>query len=142
MKKFSRIIDIAFAAVSAVFGILLIIYGIQSAGVDTSVPVDEDCIDTMWLTIPGILLLLDSVVYILRTRMFHSSAAFIFGNFLLFVLVAFITEVVYFQFIYYGLGKPQYKLMIPAILIVLVYGLDVVIVGSLCMLTHKIAEKS
>lgn len=142
MKKTSRIIDIAFGVISAAFGILLIVYGIHSAGVDTTVPTDERCLDTMWLTIPGILLLLDTAVYILRSRMFRSYAAFILLNFLLFVLVGFIAEVVYFQFIYFGFGKPQYKLMIPAILIVVVYGVAVMIVSSLCTLTHKIAEKS
>ena len=61
-----RIINIVFAAMSVVFGIVLILVGVHELGVDTDVAADEDVIDTMIFIVPGILLIADAAVYMLR----------------------------------------------------------------------------
>ena len=63
-----RTINIVFAILSAACGVALLLYGIKEAGVDTDVAVDENVIDTMALIIPGILLIADSAMYLLRSR--------------------------------------------------------------------------
>ena len=134
-----RTIKIVFAVLSAALGITLILFGINEAGVDTDVAVDEKVLDHMMLTIPGILFLVDSAIYLLRDR-FRSSAKFIIDNLLLFVFVGFLAEVVYFQLIYYGISRPQLKMTIPALLILLAYAIVVLVFTGLFTVVRNAAR--
>ena len=134
-----RTIKIVFAVLSAALGITLILFGINEAGVDTDVAVDEKGLDHMLLTIPGILFLVDSAIYLLRDR-FRSSAKFIIDNLLLFVVVGFLAEVVYFQLIYYGISRPQLKMTIPALLILLAYAIVVLVFTGLFTVVRNAAR--
>ena len=131
-----RTINIVFAILSAACGVALLLYGIKEAGVDTDVAVDENVIDTMALIIPGILLIADSAMYLLRSR-FRTDLRFLFGNLGIVALVGFIAEIVYFQFIYFGLRRPQYKLIFGAFLIMLVYAVAIFVVSAVFELTRK-----
>ena len=134
-----RTIKIVFAVLSAALGITLILFGINEAGVDTDVAVDETVLDHMMLTIPGLLVLVDSAIYLLRDR-FRSSAKFIIDNLLLFVFVGFLAEVVYFQLIYYGISRPQLKMTIPALLILLAYAIVVLVFTGLFTVVRNAAR--
>ena len=133
-KKITRIV---FTVLTILLGILLIVRGFKEAAVDTSVPQDENAFDHMLLTIPGIVILLDSAVYFFRDRLFRSPAKFIFGNAGMVFLTGVILEIVYFQFIYYGLSRPQYKLTIPAVLIILVYTAATMIISAIFEITRR-----
>ena len=52
-------------------------------------------------------------------------------------LTGVILEIVYFQFIYYGLSRPQYKLTIPAVLIILVYTAATMIISAIFEITRR-----
>ncbi|MBR6020594.1 MAG: hypothetical protein IK055_10305 [Lachnospiraceae bacterium] len=134
-----RTIKIVFAVLSAALGITLILFGIKEAGVDTDVATDEKVLDHMMITIPGILFLVDSVIYPVRDR-FRTSAKFIIDNLLLFVFVGFLVEVVYFQIIYYGISRPQLKLTIPALLILLAYAIVVLVFTGLFTVVRNAAR--
>lgn len=132
----SRTIDIVFAVMSAAFGAFLIFYGFREAGITTDVAHDEEVIDHMMITVPGILLILNGAFYLLRSR-FRSGIRFCLANLALFTLVGFIAECFYFQFIYFGLKQPQYKMMISAILIVVAYDILVAVLAALNTCVRK-----
>jgi len=134
-----RTIDIVFAVLSAVFGIFLIFFGLHEAGIDTDVSMDENVIDNMMFTVPGIILLADSAVYVFRKRLFRTDKGFLLGNLAIVILVGFIAECVYFQFIHYGISRPQLMMMVPAILITLVFALFVLIVDGMYICVRKAA---
>lgn len=133
-----RTINIVFAILSAACGVALLLYGIKEAGVDTDVAVDENVIDTMALIIPGILLIADSAMYLLRSR-FRTDFRFLFGNLGIVALVGFIAEIVYFQFIHYGIHKPQLMMVVPAILIILVFCIFILVLGGLFLCVRRAA---
>ena len=89
-----RTIDIVFAVLSAAFGIFLIFFGLHEAGIDTDVSMDENVIDNMMFTVPGIILLADSAVYVFRKRLFRTDKGFLLGNLAIVILVGFIAWVV------------------------------------------------
>ena len=138
----NRTINIVFAILSAVFGIVLIVFGIHEAGVDTDVANDENVIDTMMFIVPGIILLADSAVYVFRDRLFRTDRSFLLGNLAIVILTGFLAECIYFQFIHYGIHRPQLKMVVPAILISLVFGLFVLIVDGLYLCVRKAAGLS
>ncbi|MBP5354693.1 MAG: hypothetical protein J6Y67_06115 [Lachnospiraceae bacterium] len=133
-----RTINIVFAILSAACGVALFVFGLKEAAVDTDVAVDENVIDTMAITIPGLLLIADSVMYLLRPK-FRTDLRFLFGNLGIVALVGFIAEVVYFQFIHYGIHRPQVKMLVPAILIILAYGVFILVLGGLFLCVRKAA---
>ena len=134
-----RTINIVFAILSATFGIALIVFGIHEAGIDTDVPTDENVIDTMMFTVPGIILLADSVIYVIRNRLFRTDRSFLLGNLAIVFLVGFLAECVYFQFIHYGINRPQLKMVVPAALIILVFTLLVLIIDGMYLCVRKLA---
>ena len=134
----TRTIDIVFAVLSAAFGIFLILFGIHEAGIDTDVA-DENVIDNMMFTVPGIILLADSAVYVFRNRLFRTDRGFLLGNLGIIVLVCFFAECVYFQFIHYGISRPQLMMTVPAILISIVFALFVLIVDGMYISVRKAA---
>jgi len=136
MKK-TAIPGLIYAVLSFAFGLLLIVLGFQEASVDTTVPVDEAVFDHMMLTVPGILLILDSGIFGLRNRLFRSSPGFLFGNAGLFFLLGLILEIVYFQFFYFGLSRPQPKLIVGTLPIILLYTVAVLIATTLFELTRR-----
>ena len=136
-----RIINIVFAAMSVVFGIVLILVGVHELGVDTDVAADEDVIDTMIFIVPGILLIADAAVYMLRSR-FRSNATFILGNIGLVSLAGFLMGCIYFQFIHYGISRPQLMMMVPAILIILVLDILVLVMSGLYTCVYTAASQA
>lgn len=136
-----RTINIVFAVMTALFGIFLFVFGLKEAAVDTDVATDERCLDNMWLTIPGILLFADAAMYLLRSK-FTSDKKFVLSNVGLVMLIGFLMECVYFQFIHYGISKPQSKMAIPAFLIVLVFAFFVLVLNLLYITVRRIAKVS
>ena len=141
MKK-TQINGLVFAVLSIIFGIVLIVLGCKEAAVDTSVPADEKVFDNMMLTVPGIVLILDSLVFAFRDKLFRSSAGFLIGNFAIVLLGGIIMEIVYFQFLYYGLSRPQYKLAFGGALIMLVYAVAILVVSAVFELTNRTMKQS
>ncbi|MBP5490534.1 MAG: hypothetical protein J6Y10_08055 [Lachnospiraceae bacterium] len=135
-----RTINIVFAVMTALFGVALFVFGLKEAGVDTDVA-DEKVIDMMALTIPGILLFADAVMYLLRPK-FPSDKKFLLSNLGLVILIGFLAECIYFQFFHYGIHQPQLKMTIPAILIVLVLALLVLILNGMYLCVRRIAKLS
>ncbi len=125
--EFSKptISTIVFMAFSIAFGALLILFGISSAKAD-----EDWLLSTMMFLIPGALYALDSLIY-LRRHTYRTSAGFVFGNAFLYLLLCFLCECIYFQFIYFGINEPQYKMAIPALMIAAVYAIVSCILTSL-----------
>ncbi|MBO4789279.1 MAG: hypothetical protein J5531_10305 [Lachnospiraceae bacterium] len=141
MKK-SMIPGIVYAALTVALGVILITLGVKEAGVDTSVPENEAVFDHMMLTVPGIVMILCAPLFVLREKLFRSTARFLFGIAGLVLLAGIILEIVYFQFIYFGLRRPQYKLVFGAFLIMLVYAVAIFVVSAVFELTRKAVQKA
>lgn len=136
MKK-AMIPGIVYAVLTVVLGVLLIVLGVKESAVDTSVPENEAVFDHMMLTVPGIVMILCAPLFVLREKLFQSSARFLFAMAGLVLLAGIILEIVYFQFIYFGLRRPQYKLIFGAFLIMLVYAVAIFVVSAVFELTRK-----
>lgn len=112
-----------FMVISALFGVLLVIWGIKTAQLDK-----DWLLATMVLIIPGGLFVLDSFIYT-RWHSYRSAVSFVSVNALLVLFIGFLAECIYFQFIYFGINQPQYKMAIPALLIM------AVVAVLMCILT-------
>lgn len=121
-----------FMAISALFGIFLIYCGIKEAKLD-----EDWLLATMLLVIPGGLFILDSFIYT-RWHSYRSAVSFVFVNALLMLFIGFLAECIYFQFIYFGLNQPQYKMAIPALLIMAVVAvLTCILTGIFAVVQRK-----
>lgn len=107
-----------FCGIMAAFGICLVLFGLTEA----SRAVDNDVMFThMFVTIPGFLGIIGGLLC-LTVKAYKSGVRFVLMNFFYLFLIGFIAECIYFQFFYFGVHSPQLKLMIPAALTCLVYG--------------------
>ena len=138
MKK-AMIPGIVYAVLTVALGVLLIVLGAKESAVDTSVPENEAVFDHMMLTVPGIVMILCAPLFVLREKLFQSSARFLFAMAGLVLLAGIILEIVYFQFIHYGIHKPQLMMVVPAILIILVFCIFILVLGGLFLCVRRAA---
>ncbi len=105
-------------ALTYCFMVLTILIGffLISIGIDIKNDDNDWLLATMITFIPGILLILSSLLYT-RYASHSSVLGFIFMNAALVFLIGFLLECFYFQFIYFGFRQPQYKMTIPAAII-------------------------
>lgn len=108
-----------FCGILSGIGVFLVILGITQAMKLTD---DDRLFSHMLLTIPGFLGIGSGLLCL--TRKIHRSAVkFVFTNFFYTLLGGFLIECFVFQFLHFGLQRPQPKLTIPAAGTCLAYGL-------------------
>ena len=104
-------LSVVFCIVLSVVGAGLIALGIvEGAGLTGN----DRLFSHMILTIPGILGI-GSGLFCLTRKSHRSAGGFVVTGFLYTALGGFLIECIAFQFIYFGLNRPQPKLTIPAV---------------------------
>ncbi len=136
-----KICCVIFAVLTLLVGLVLIALAVRFRGeAPTQAAFDDNYLfANMSMLIPGITVVLYSIWIFIRGTM-KSTAQFLLLGFFLFLGIGFLMECVYFQFIYFGIHQPQYKLMIPAALFILVYDVVVLIVSAIFSATYKAME--
>lgn len=107
-----KILPVLFCGILCALGILLLLFGLSEAARvegDDVVPTTH-----MLLTIPGILGILSGVLCFTR-KAHRTGTRFVLLSLLYTVLSGFLIECIYFQFIYFGIHRPQPKLAIVAL---------------------------
>lgn len=111
-----------YIGISSFVGLVLILLGIFYKETNAAVYEDDALFMNMVLTIPGILLILNSF-FCLGYEHYYKNVIFLVHSFLLFFISCLLVECVYFQLIYFGLKQPQQRMIIPALIITLIYSL-------------------
>ncbi len=108
-----------FCGILSGVGVFLLILGITQSS--QMIAEDDRLFSHMFLTIPGVLAIGSGLLCL--TRKNHRSAAgFVITNFFYTLLGGFLIECFVFQFLHFGLSRPQPRLTIPAGLTCLCYG--------------------
>ena len=114
-----KTLSIVFCTLLAAFGALLIVLGFQQAALATG---DDVPFTHMILTLPGLASICAGLGCLLRKKS-HSAVRYCCSAFFFLFFGMFLAECFYFQFIHFGLDRPQPKLTIPAAGTALVYAL-------------------
>ncbi len=119
-RKKLRLATIIFMGVLILLGIGLMLLGLLYQEPNPANPDDDALFMNMLFTVPGLATILDSF-FCLRYDDYRKKGKYLLHNFLLFFFGCLIAECVYFQLIYFGIKEPQYKMIVPALVISLLY---------------------
>ncbi len=131
---------IVFMAISALLGIGLVLLGLLYKEPYPAHPDDDALFMNMLFTVPGLVWIADSL-FCLQYDDYRKKGKYVLHNSLLFFFVCLIAECVYFQLIYFGVGEPQYKMVVPALIISFLYTLLTLLFSAIYLGVRKRASK-
>lgn len=135
-RKKLRLATILFMGVLILLGVGLMLLGLLYQEPNPANPADDALFMNMLFTVPGLVIILDSF-FCLRYDDYRKKGKYLLHNFLLFFFGCLIAECVYFQLIYFGIKEPQYKMIVPALVISLLYAVLSLPVGGIYLLLRK-----
>ena len=141
MKSKHKLANLVAALLLVVLGVVMLIHGIREIGIETDPTLRgrrvEDYLDHMIFTIPGILLILDAGLFLLREH-FDKTSTFLALNSIAFFLLCFCVETVYMLVERPSVHKLTGKLLIPGLLISFVVTIAVFVFGVIHANTRSI----
>lgn len=135
-RKKLRLATIIFMGVLILLGVGLMLLGLLYQEPNPANPDDDALFMNMLFTVPGLVTILDSF-FCLRYEDYRKKGKYLLHNFLLFFFGCLIVECVYFQLIYFGIKEPQYKMIVPALVISLLYAVLSLPIGGIYLLVRK-----
>lgn len=127
---------IIFMGVLILLGVALMLLGLLYQEPNPANPDDDALFMNMLFTVPGLVLIVDSF-FCLRYDDYRKKGKYLLHNFLLFFFGCLIVECVYFQLIYFGVKEPQYKMIVPALVISLLYAVLSLATGGIYLLIRR-----
>ncbi len=132
MKSKHQYANYVAALLLAALGAVMLIHGLREIGIETDPTLRgrrvEDYLDQMIFTIPGILLILDSLLFLLRER-FDKTSTFLVLNSIAFFLLCFCVETIYMLVARPSVHKFTSKFLIPCLLISFAVTVAVFVLG-------------